>query len=179
MRPRRTSVPLRICRRPFLVGAHATAPGPLAPPPQTGTPCCEVHKARGWRVLTSIRLRHTQHPPGFISLSPYSSTVLECLAVHLSFSRPRAPLYFYAPSPSIPSPLSTMSEKYGVAPTAAQVGDQYRQELMAQCAQGRHQVQKKYGVCGIICAVCLFPIGLFCLLCDVKKTCARCGEVIA
>ncbi len=36
--------------------------------------------------------------------------------------------------------------------------------VMAMCASGNHDVSKKYGVCGIICAVLLFPCGLICLL---------------
>ena len=38
------------------------------------------------------------------------------------------------------------------------------QAVMARCARGDHEVQKKYGPCGIITAVLLFPIGLICLL---------------
>ncbi|GJE88775.1 hypothetical protein PsYK624_048610 [Phanerochaete sordida] len=57
----------------------------------------------------------------------------------------------------------------------AQIGSQYQQQLFARCARGDHDVQKKYGPCGIITAVLLFPIGLICLFADVEKTCARCG----
>ncbi|KAI0731949.1 hypothetical protein C8Q72DRAFT_950812 [Fomitopsis betulina] len=60
----------------------------------------------------------------------------------------------------------------------AAIGANYQNQLLAQCARGEHQVTKKYGVCGIICAVCLFPIGLLCLLCDVKKKCERCGQIL-
>ncbi|KAI0647957.1 hypothetical protein C8Q79DRAFT_1008333 [Trametes meyenii] len=47
---------------------------------------------------------------------------------------------------------------------SATVGKQYQENLMAMCATGNHDVSKKYGVCGIICAVLLFPCGLICLL---------------
>ncbi|KZT73875.1 hypothetical protein DAEQUDRAFT_721356 [Daedalea quercina L-15889] len=77
-----------------------------------------------------------------------------------------APAY-QQPIPSVPQPMSD-----------AAVGASFQNQLLAQCARGQHQVTKKYGVCGIICAVCLFPIGLLCLLCDVKKKCERCGQVL-
>ena len=35
---------------------------------------------------------------------------------------------------------------------------------MNMCASGNHDYSKKYGVCGIICAIVLFPCGLICLL---------------
>ncbi|KAE9390475.1 hypothetical protein BT96DRAFT_833368, partial [Gymnopus androsaceus JB14] len=47
--------------------------------------------------------------------------------------------------------------------------------VLAQCAQGVHDPETKYGMCGIITAVCLFPIGLICLFTDRKRKCARCG----
>ncbi|KAL1701386.1 hypothetical protein EV121DRAFT_294292 [Schizophyllum commune] len=59
--------------------------------------------------------------------------------------------------------------------SAAQVGEQYRAELLAQCAQGIHDPQRKYGVCGIITAVLCFPCGLICLFSDAEKRCTRCG----
>ncbi len=35
---------------------------------------------------------------------------------------------------------------------------------LARCARGDHDVETKYGVCGIITAVVCFPCGLICLL---------------
>ncbi|KAI0667618.1 hypothetical protein C8Q78DRAFT_938989, partial [Trametes maxima] len=61
---------------------------------------------------------------------------------------------------------------------AATVGKQYQENLMAMCATGNHDVSKKYGVCGIICAVLLFPCGLICLFSDVEKRCVRCGAKV-
>ncbi|GLB41166.1 putative uncharacterized conserved protein (DUF2367) [Lyophyllum shimeji] len=60
---------------------------------------------------------------------------------------------------------------------AAQIGDRYRAEMYAQCAQGNHAWTKKYGVCGIITGVMLFPVGLICLFMDSHRQCTRCGEV--
>ena len=37
--------------------------------------------------------------------------------------------------------------------------------VLAHCAQGHHNPTTHFRVCGIICAVLLFPIGLVCLLC--------------
>ncbi|KAJ7905593.1 hypothetical protein B0H14DRAFT_2660815 [Mycena olivaceomarginata] len=59
--------------------------------------------------------------------------------------------------------------------SAQQVGEQYRAQLYAQCAQGIHQPTTKYGVFGIITAVVCFPIGLICLFVDTEQKCDRCG----
>ena len=37
--------------------------------------------------------------------------------------------------------------------------------VLARCAQGEHEVTTTFGLCGIICAVLIFPIGLICLWC--------------
>ncbi|KAJ7430720.1 hypothetical protein B0H11DRAFT_2083542 [Mycena galericulata] len=73
----------------------------------------------------------------------------------------------YAPQPQ---PQSNPSQR-----SAAQVGEDYRAQLFAQCAQGIHQPTTKYGVCGIITAVVCFPIGLICLFTDTEQKCDRCG----
>ncbi|KAI0720585.1 hypothetical protein C8T65DRAFT_735912 [Cerioporus squamosus] len=57
-------------------------------------------------------------------------------------------------------------------------GKAYEQNLMNLCASGNHDVTKKYGVCGIICAILLFPCGLICLFKDVEKRCVRCGAKV-
>lgn len=62
---------------------------------------------------------------------------------------------------------------------AASVGDQFRQELFARCARGDHDVETRYGPCGIITAILCFPIGLICLFIDTEKKCSRCGTVLA
>ncbi|KAJ7709816.1 hypothetical protein B0H17DRAFT_1029356 [Mycena rosella] len=73
----------------------------------------------------------------------------------------------YAPQPQ---PQSYPSQR-----SAAQVGEEYRAQLFAQCAAGVHQPTTKYGVCGIITAVLCFPIGLICLFIDTEQKCDRCG----
>ncbi|KAJ7111528.1 hypothetical protein C8R43DRAFT_1139074 [Mycena crocata] len=80
----------------------------------------------------------------------------------------------YAPQPQgyapQPQPQSHPSQR-----SAAQVGEDYRAQLFAQCAQGIHQPTTKYGICGIITAVVCFPIGLICLFTDTEQKCDRCG----
>ncbi|KDR74033.1 hypothetical protein GALMADRAFT_157830 [Galerina marginata CBS 339.88] len=61
---------------------------------------------------------------------------------------------------------------------AAAVGAQYQSALLARCAQGNHEVTTSFGPCGIITAICLFPIGLICLFMDVQKKCSRCGVTL-
>ncbi|KAJ6529433.1 hypothetical protein DFH09DRAFT_1185103 [Mycena vulgaris] len=70
----------------------------------------------------------------------------------------------YAPQPQLQTQLS-----------AAQIGENFRGQLFAQCAQGIHQPTTKYGVFGIITAVVCFPCGLIALFIDVERKCDRCG----
>ncbi|KAF8066882.1 hypothetical protein FPV67DRAFT_1496838 [Lyophyllum atratum] len=72
------------------------------------------------------------------------------------------------PAHSPPPPIQTMS--------AADIGGQYRNAQFALCAQGNHSRTTKYGVCGIITGVLLFPIGLICLFMDTEEVCSRCGN---
>ncbi|KAF9447215.1 hypothetical protein P691DRAFT_671954 [Macrolepiota fuliginosa MF-IS2] len=46
---------------------------------------------------------------------------------------------------------------------------------MLLCQQGQHARTRKYGACGIITAILLFPIGLIALFLDVEEYCTRCG----
>ncbi|KAF9792065.1 hypothetical protein BJ322DRAFT_1026896 [Thelephora terrestris] len=55
------------------------------------------------------------------------------------------------------------------------IGQEYRDRLLAQCANGEHDATTTFGICGIICAVLLFPIGLLCLCVDNETKCSRCG----
>ncbi|EIN07287.1 hypothetical protein PUNSTDRAFT_71367, partial [Punctularia strigosozonata HHB-11173 SS5] len=71
-----------------------------------------------------------------------------------------------------PMPMQSMTP-------AANVGEQYRNNMMAQCAQGHHDPKTKYGVPGIIGAIVCFPCGLLFLLFDKERRCARCGERLA
>ncbi|RPD77711.1 hypothetical protein L226DRAFT_532488, partial [Lentinus tigrinus ALCF2SS1-7] len=52
-------------------------------------------------------------------------------------------------------------------------GKAYQENLMNLCASGNHDVSKKYGVCGIICAILLFPCGLICLFTTLRSV--ACG----
>ncbi|KAJ7097824.1 hypothetical protein B0H15DRAFT_623061 [Mycena belliarum] len=79
------------------------------------------------------------------------------------------------PSPSQPELSGHQPQSYPSQRSAAQVGEEYRAQLFAQCAQGIHQPTTKYGVCGIITAVVCFPIGLICLFTDTEQKCDRCG----
>ncbi|KAI0006118.1 hypothetical protein BJV74DRAFT_761438 [Russula compacta] len=55
------------------------------------------------------------------------------------------------------------------------VGQHYRNQLFARCARGNHDETTSFGLCGIICAILLFPIGLIFLCIDTEKKCSRCG----
>ncbi|KIM47069.1 hypothetical protein M413DRAFT_440610 [Hebeloma cylindrosporum] len=58
---------------------------------------------------------------------------------------------------------------------AAAIGQQYRDQLFAQCAIGNHERTTNYGIGGIIAAIVCFPCGLICLFADKQEKCARCG----
>ena len=91
--------------------------------------------------------------------SPWRSNTTTATRTHPRTSRPSR-------SPCL-TLLSARTSRTSVSCTLASDADVWLISLstvLAQCARGQHQVTKKYGVCGIICAVCLFPIGLLCLL---------------
>ncbi|KAI5833942.1 hypothetical protein K523DRAFT_231657 [Schizophyllum commune Tattone D] len=79
------------------------------------------------------------------------------------------------PEPSYEAHARTPTPPSAPKLTPAQIGEQFRAELYAQCAQGEHDPTRKHGVCGIITAVLLFPLGIICLFLDTEKRCARCG----
>ncbi|KIP06227.1 hypothetical protein PHLGIDRAFT_19512 [Phlebiopsis gigantea 11061_1 CR5-6] len=95
---------------------------------------------------------------------------------------PAQPTPAYPPSPASGAPLNphTQQQQPPVQPQMtpaqmeAQIGSTYQQQLFAQCARGNHEPARKYGACGIIAAVLLFPIGLICLFADSEERCARC-----
>ncbi|CAL1705958.1 unnamed protein product [Somion occarium] len=68
---------------------------------------------------------------------------------------------------------------YFVAMNEKDIGANFQQELYARCARGDHDIEKKYGPCGIITALACFPCGLICLFKDVTKKCSRCGTVVS
>jgi len=61
------------------------------------------------------------------------------------------------------------------APAAVDIGSQYRNELYARCARGDHVSVTRYGPCGIITSIILFPLGLIALIFDSERRCERCG----
>ncbi|KAF9269600.1 hypothetical protein L218DRAFT_278631 [Marasmius fiardii PR-910] len=82
----------------------------------------------------------------------------------------------YPPQPYPPQPYPPQQQPgaYNVQQQIA-MGEAYRANLYAQCAQGIHTPKTNYGVAGIILAVLCFPIGLICLFMDVERKCERCG----
>lgn len=98
---------------------------------------------------------------------------------------------------AMPPPIAPMGPPYPVAgpsgsgPTVvvehrymmpedmeAQAGRRYHDQLLARCAKGQHEATTKFGPCGIITSVIMFPIGLLCLMVDQEKRCSRCGAKI-
>ncbi|KAK0463962.1 uncharacterized protein EV420DRAFT_1638880 [Desarmillaria tabescens] len=88
--------------------------------------------------------------------------------------------------PGQPQPPPPQQQSYNMHPpqqpppqappkTPAQIGEEYRSALYAQCAAGVHEPTTKFGICGIITAVVCFPIGLICLFMDTEQKCNRCG----
>ncbi|KAK0210925.1 hypothetical protein DFS33DRAFT_1378901 [Desarmillaria ectypa] len=86
-------------------------------------------------------------------------------------------MYAGQPQPPLPQQQSSNMQPPQQAPqrTPAQIGDEYRSALYAQCAAGVHDPTTKFGICGIITAVICFPIGLICLFMDTEQKCDRCG----
>ncbi|KAJ7788036.1 hypothetical protein B0H14DRAFT_3504672 [Mycena olivaceomarginata] len=93
---------------------------------------------------------------------------------------PVSPIFSHSPFP--PSKTEDLPHTRPLLPyppqtqlSAAQIGENFRGQLFAQCAQGIHQPTTKYGVFGIITAVVCFPCGLIALCIDVERKCDRCG----
>lgn len=91
----------------------------------------------------------------------------------------------YPPQPYPPTPGMAPQPMPGLLPLTEaqlaemQLGSMFQNQLFARCARGDHDIVRKHGALGIICAVILFPIGFTCFFLDVQKKCARCGTVIA
>ena len=102
----------------------------------------------------------------------------------------------FTPPLSPPPAMARSTDRYTSTPMTpreeALVGEEYRLQLLARCAQGNHQPRRHYGVPGIILAIILFPIGLICLAyvsdtyapllvinlarsLDSEQNCSRCG----
>ncbi|KAF7344840.1 hypothetical protein MVEN_01645700 [Mycena venus] len=74
---------------------------------------------------------------------------------------------------------ASQQQQYAPQPNPVAIGDQYRANLYAQCAQGMHQSSRKFGVFGIVMAVLFFPFGFICLFWDMQIKCDRCGVKLA
>ncbi|VDC00649.1 unnamed protein product [Peniophora sp. CBMAI 1063] len=92
---------------------------------------------------------------------------------------PPPPSYPQEPSP----PPAQPSHSYAPDPRQYPaydmgMGPPFNSQLLIRCAQGEHEVTTTFGLCGIICAVLIFPLGLICLCLDSEKKCSRCGTRI-
>ena len=83
----------------------------------------------------------------------------------------------YPPQPPTPRSRDNLSP----AERQARIGQEYRDRskpsslrpsslgpqnlhaVLAQCAIGNHDATTTFGICGIVCSILLFPIGLLCL----------------
>ncbi|KAI0657329.1 hypothetical protein C8Q70DRAFT_282827 [Cubamyces menziesii] len=105
--------------------------------------------------------------------SPYTDPQAK-LQAHAQYAAPP-----YPPPPAssltLPPPLPPPGAAFTSQATALSVGAQYQEQLLAKCAAGDHDMVTKHGAGGIIAAVCLFPIGLLCLMLDAETRCVRCG----
>ncbi|KDQ60988.1 hypothetical protein JAAARDRAFT_191111 [Jaapia argillacea MUCL 33604] len=72
-------------------------------------------------------------------------------------------------------PMGTPAMPMNPAQRDIQLGQEYQQRLLAQCARGMHDSKTDYGIGGIIAAIVCFPIGLICLCVDRETKCTRCG----
>ncbi|KAJ7766439.1 hypothetical protein B0H14DRAFT_3510039 [Mycena olivaceomarginata] len=96
---------------------------------------------------------------------------------HYAQGQPQAPQgYAQQPQGYAPQPQASQFtfQRLQTQLSAAQIGENFRGQLFAQCAQGIHQPTTKYGVFGIITAVVCFPCGLIALFIDVERKCDRC-----
>ena len=110
-------------------------------------------------------------PPSEVSQDPSSNPP------HLQY--PPSSGQTYSGSPTLLPQWNTGSQS---VPPDEWVGQQYRNQrtsfsrrshfpnhnvfsVFAQCARGNHDETTSFGLCGIICAILLFPIGLIFLWC--------------
>jgi len=128
--------------------------------------------------------------PAYPGGPPAPYMVPQTTGAPLQGGLPPQEVNYYAQQPQAPQLYSPQAGAYAqdslrshtqpqpiiIAPTAAQIGDHYRAEMYAQCARGQHQRKVTYGVCGIIIAIILFPIGLLAMLADRREECTRCHQ---
>ncbi|KAH9981207.1 hypothetical protein BGW80DRAFT_1269025 [Lactifluus volemus] len=81
----------------------------------------------------------------------------------------------YPPSTTQPGPWNAPPQGTQTMAADGWSGQPYRTQQYARCASGEHEPTTSFGLCGIICAIFLFPIGLIFLCIDSEQKCARCG----
>ncbi|EIM90084.1 uncharacterized protein STEHIDRAFT_92810 [Stereum hirsutum FP-91666 SS1] len=115
----------------------------------------------------------TQTQPAPVPPPAYPAASSSAPQPSTSYRQPaRPPAAAAYPPPG--SPYTDRANPYG----NQWVGDSYRTQFLHRCNQGDHDVTTSFGLCGIVCAILLFPIGLMCLVIDTEKKCARCGARI-
>ncbi|KAG5721629.1 hypothetical protein E4T56_gene5196 [Termitomyces sp. T112] len=130
-------------------------------------------------MMIDAKTQEVQPPMASVPPPEYSITQPSLSQPAPSQPEPQARLQLPA-QPQWQSPAqfqqrSTPHPQTGLA-AAAELGEQYRAAQFAKCAQGEHNRETKYGICGIITAVVCFPIGLICLCMDKEEVCTRCGN---
>ncbi|KAH9966755.1 hypothetical protein BC827DRAFT_1373992 [Russula dissimulans] len=114
-------------------------------------------------------------PPAYAPTSEVSQDPTPT-ASHHPQQYPPSSSQTYSESPAVlPQWQNPGTELQSMPPPDAWVGRQYRNQLFAECARGNHDQTTSFGLCGIICAILLFPIGLIFLCIDTEKKCSRCG----
>lgn len=140
-------------RRPAAFVPHSRSP----PPPTLHRLFCNRFLQRPFLLLFDAPIH-----------SPWRSSTTTATPTHPHTSRPSR-----SPCPTLLSARTSRTSVSRACVVFANAPLMRLSTVLAQCARGQHQVTKKYGVCGIICAVCLFPIGLLCLLYVAYRTSLR------
>ncbi|KAK7022693.1 hypothetical protein VNI00_017019 [Paramarasmius palmivorus] len=138
----------------------STQPQDLHPPPP-------VYEAQG---------QGSQYPPQQSQMSmPTPGGSYHQQQPQQGGPQPPSPSHYPSYQGQGPTMMQPPMQRQPEPKSAAQIGEEYRAGLFAQCAQGIHEPKTQYGPCGIITAVLCFPCGLICLFTDTEQKCARCG----
>ncbi|EAU88521.2 hypothetical protein CC1G_04227 [Coprinopsis cinerea okayama7 len=105
---------------------------------------------------------------------PYPEPALALAPISESIHAPAPAPVPHSSGYAVQAPEAHPQPRAAPAP-AANLGAQYQQDRLAQCAVGNHDTTTKYGACGIIFAILCFPIGLVGLCIDREERCVRCG----
>ncbi|KAF8066881.1 hypothetical protein FPV67DRAFT_1213280 [Lyophyllum atratum] len=161
-----------------LSAQHQTIPSSTAPTSRPELPQPQSHPLSQPNLHASQPAQSPPHPTQTTSSPPPGEQ-------HQAAHAPRpewhqTPLSQGHPTPQPNSHGAPQSAWMPSQPTqemsAPALGEQYRAAQFARCAQGNHSRKTKYGVCGIITAVILFPFGLVCLFLDKDEVCTICGN---